>query len=138
MWGSSSPHSSRGCPRSSTGSSAGSTRASAGAPLTTSGPSAPHSPNAIRRKLRAAWMSFFWSLAHAVFWIGLAVLILFSVGCRPRVEYLPHEAEVRHLAKGEAAPWEGWLLSPSSFAELYEAARLNLLEAEEHEAGEAP
>jgi len=139
MWGSSSPsslgHSSSACPRSSTGCSAGSTPATAGAPSGMFAHSAKLSRSATRRKLRAAWISFFWSLAHAVWWIGLAAGLVYVLatcsGCRPRVEYLDDEARVVHLEAGEPAPWEGWLLTASNLADLYEGARFHLLEEEE-------
>ena len=76
---------------------------------------------------------FFWMLALA------AVLIAFASGCRTRVEYLPHEGQVIHLQEGQAAPWEGYLLSPSRLAELYELARSKVeVEGDQgDEAGEA-
>ena len=60
----------------------------------------------------------------------LLVIILMVTGCakQVQVQYLPGPEKVVHLKKGEPAPFEGFLLSPSTLATLYEKARLNIEE----------
>lgn len=62
----------------------------------------------------------------------LILLLVLVAGCakQVQVQYLPAEEKVVHLKKGEPAPFEGFLLSPSTLATLYEKARVNI---EEHQ-----
>lgn len=62
--------------------------------------------------------------------LSVVFLLAFVTGCasEKEVHYLRHQEKVIHLKKGESAPHDGWLLSDSQLAELYDLLSLELAE----------
>lgn len=109
------------CRSSSSCSGAGSTPATAPRESGACGSSATRSPAPTRTNWPAVWtISFFGvELGAAAFVVGVLVAVLLG-GCRPRAEYLPGDRAIYQVRRGEAAPIDGFLLSPSFLATLYE------------------
>ena len=63
----------------------------------------------------------------------VACLLAFATGCARDVAYLRETEKVVHLEKGESTPHDGWLLSDSHLAELYDLLEQRLADDDFHE-----
>ncbi len=79
---------------------------------------------------RRANRSFAKRLTNVTRMLLVVFLLAFVTGCasEKKVHYLRHQEKVIHLKKDESAPHDGWLLSDSQLAELYDLLNLELTE----------
>ena len=79
---------------------------------------------------RRADRSFAKRLTSMMLTLSVVFLLAFVTGCaaEKEVHYLSHQEKMIHLKTGESAPHDGWLLSDSQLAELYDLLNLELAE----------
>lgn len=57
-----------------------------------------------------------------IWFLAFCMIVCAVAGCKPRVVYLRGSEEITHILEGQPAPFEGWLMTPEKFCEIFDQA----------------